>query len=220
MFKRKLTTADQLMLLVNLIPIAGVLFDGWDPMQGFLAYCLETVIIGFFTLIKLGIATIFRKNDEWSYEGGQTMKSGLFFIFFFVLHYGMFVGIQITLFLQAANIGNDSSANIFHLFAHPELYLTKQGWLMVLAFALSYAFQELSIYISDREYTNKPMMQIMFEPYIRIFIQQFTVILGGMALGFGAGVLFVVIFAAAKTFFTVFVDYEGALKKMNTSRQK
>ena len=57
------------------------------------------------------------------------------------------------------------------------------------------------------------MMQLMFQPYGRIFIQQVTVILGSMFLSFGAGKIFIIIFAAVKIFFEVFVNYDGILNK-------
>ena len=57
------------------------------------------------------------------------------------------------------------------------------------------------------------MMQLMFQPYGRIFIQQFTVILGSMFLTFGAGKIFILVFAAVKIYFEVFVNYDGILNK-------
>ena len=57
------------------------------------------------------------------------------------------------------------------------------------------------------------MMQLMFQPYGRIFIQQVTVILGSMFLSFGAGKFFIFIFAAVKIFFEVFINYDGILNK-------
>ena len=50
-------------------------------------------------------------------------------------------------------------------------------------------------------------MGLMFEPYIRIFIQQFTVILGSLFLSFGAGKVFIIIFAMIKIAFELFIDY-------------
>ena len=53
----------------------------------------------------------------------------------------------------------------------------------------------------------------MFQPYGRIFIQQVTVILGSMFLSFGAGKIFILVFAAIKIFFEVFIDFENLIKK-------
>ena len=91
MFKRKLTIPDFFLILVNLIPLYGVWFEGWDAKEIFIVYCLETVIIGIINVVKMACITIFvRKKDVW--EGnGNTMQSGWFFIFFFIIHYGFFV---------------------------------------------------------------------------------------------------------------------------------
>lgn len=56
-------------------------------------------------------------------------------------------------------------------------------------------------------------MIIMFQPYGRIFIQQFTVILGSMFLTLGVGKVFVLIFSAAKIAFELLIDYDKMLNK-------
>jgi len=58
----------------------------------------------------------------------------------------------------------------------------------------------------------------MFEPYMRIFVQQFTVIMGSFVLIFGADKIFICIFAVVKIFFTVFVNYDAALAKADRSK--
>ena len=91
MFKRKLTIPDFLLILVNLIPLYGVWFEGWDAKEIFIVYCLETVIIGVVNVVKMACITIFvRKKDVWE-SNSNTMQSGWFFIFFFIIHYGFFV---------------------------------------------------------------------------------------------------------------------------------
>jgi len=53
----------------------------------------------------------------------------------------------------------------------------------------------------------------MFQPYGRIFIQQVTVIVGSMFLSFGAGKFFILIFAAIKIFFEVYINFDLLFKK-------
>jgi hypothetical protein len=65
MIKRKLTEADWFLILINLLPVYGVWFEGWSAKEVYLVYCIETIIIGFFTLTKLGIVTVIRKKDWW-----------------------------------------------------------------------------------------------------------------------------------------------------------
>ncbi len=207
MFKRKLTESDWLLLAANLAPIAGVLFAGWDPYQVFLAYCLETIIIGLFTFIKLGIATYFRRNDPGT-GGSETAKTGLFLMFFFLLHYGIFVAIQTTLFLEAAHFGQASSPGILDILSRPGQYLGNEAWLLIVLFALAYAYQNIAAYIRDQDHLNKPVFAIMFEPYSRIFVQQFTVVLGALVISLGGGLIFILLFAAVKAYFTIFFSLD------------
>jgi Family of unknown function (DUF6498) len=57
-------------------------------------------------------------------------------------------------------------------------------------------------------------MLLMFQPYPRVFLQQITVLLGSMFLVFGAGKIFILIFATIKIFFELYVNYEGFLNKV------
>ena len=57
------------------------------------------------------------------------------------------------------------------------------------------------------------MMILMFQPYGRIFIQQFTVLLGSIFLSLGGGKIFIMIFAFIKIIFEIFINYESLLKK-------
>ena len=68
MFKRTLTQPDIFLIAANLLPVIGVWFFGWNPKEVFIVYCLETIIIGLFNLVKMGIATGYRKTDIW-YNG-------------------------------------------------------------------------------------------------------------------------------------------------------
>jgi len=60
----------------------------------------------------------------------------------------------------------------------------------------------------------------MFQPYGRIFIQQFTVILGSMFLTFEGGKAFILIFALAKILFDVYVNFDNAIDKAMAEAEK
>lgn len=219
MIKRKLKEADWFLILINLLPVYGVWFDGWDAKEVFLVYCLETIIIGFFTLTKLGIATAVRKRDWWENNGSRTMVSGLFFMFFFLIHYGLFVVVQTSLFFGVISFHNATGpSTILEFILQPNQYLGSEGWLLLWAFVFGYGYENLIGFILNKEYRTKSFGRIMFEPYMRIFIQQFTVILGSFVLMFNADKIFIVIFAAAKIFFTVFINYEDALNKVGKKK--
>ena len=84
---------------------------------------------------------------------------------------------------------------------------------MLGVFIASYGFRLISDFILTGDYKTSSLGYLMFQPYGRIFIQQVTVILGSMFLSFGAGKVFILLFAAVKIFFEVFIDFDLIIKR-------
>ena len=103
MFKKNLTKPDIFLITANIVPVIGAWFFNWDPQQIFMVYALETVIIGIFTLLKMGIVTMVKKTDTWYNEGSSTQKSGIFFMLFFLVRLGQLVG-------EVADYGQEESS--------------------------------------------------------------------------------------------------------------
>jgi hypothetical protein len=55
------------------------------------------------------------------------------------------------------------------------------------------------------------MMKLMFQPYGRIFVQQFVVIIGSMFLVFGVTKIFILILALVKIYFETYVNLDRLL---------
>ncbi|MBS1622073.1 MAG: hypothetical protein JST10_12100 [Bacteroidetes bacterium] len=221
MLKRKLKRTDILIIAANLLPVIGVWFFGWSPEEVFMSYALETIIVGFFTVLKMGIATLFRKTDTWYNKGSSQKVSGLFFILFFMVHYGMFVALQTGLFLGVSGIGKEENIGFFGILLHWPKYFTSGNLsYMLLGFFISYGFDMFWNFIRPGLYKTAPMMLLMFQPYGRIFIQQFTVILGSIFLSFGAGKIFILVFALIKMGFEVFLNFGKVLDKTMTDMKK
>jgi len=62
------------------------------------------LIVGILTLVKLGLMTVHRKTDNWYNESVTTQVSGMFFMVFFSLHFGLFAAVQSTIFAESASI--------------------------------------------------------------------------------------------------------------------
>jgi hypothetical protein len=222
MFKRKLTIPDFFLILVNLIPLLGVWFNEWNARQVFLVYCMETVIIGLINVLKMMFVTIFiKKEDVWENGGSTSMQSGWLFIFFFIFHYGFFVFIQTQLFFAVSSTIPGSS--LLTKYAKiPEL-LGPNGLILLLIFIAYYTMENLFGFFSTGTYKTISMGRLLFEPYMRIFVQQVVVIVGGIFLSFGAGKIFVVIFILTKIFFEVIINFDRILviaeKKERLKRQ-
>jgi hypothetical protein len=220
MFKKALTQSDYFIIAANLLPVAGVWIWNWSPKEVFMVYALETIIIGLFTLVKMGIVTTVRKTDLWYNGASRTRQPGLFFMLFFLVHYGIFVAIQTGLFIQVSGIARTYRTGFFDFIIHWPRYLGPDAYYMLAGFFISYGFSMYLNFIRTRRYRTISLMQVMFQPYGRIFIQQFTVILGSIFLSFGAGKIFILIFAAVKICFEVFVNYDGILNKAMKDMEK
>ncbi len=212
LLKRKLTAGDYLLIIVNLIPVYGVWFEGWNAAQVFLVYCLETVIIGIFTVVKLACVTLIVKpRDEWNAGKGSVMVSGLFFILFFIVHYGIFVFVQTQIFFSVSGLITDHS--ILGTYRQVPKILGHEGQLLLFIFIIYYTLQNLFGFFLSGEYKTIPMMKLMFQPYARIFVQQLVVIVGSMFLAFGAGKVFILVLALVKIYFEVYVNFDRILAK-------
>lgn len=212
--KTKLTQSDWSLIIANLLPIVGVWFFNWSAQEVFLVYCLETIIIGIFALLKMLITGLIKKTDEWQTTGGASIKQPFwFFMFFFVIHYGFFVAIQMGLFFAVSGIGDQYGITFFNFFSKWPSMLTNDAYIMLAVFVVSYGFRLVMDFILPGEYRTASLGYLMFQPYGRIFVQQVTVILGSMLLSFGAGKVFILVFALIKIFFEVFIDFDGLLRK-------
>ncbi len=211
MFKRKLSVSDLLLIVVNLIPLYGVWFEGWNASEVFLVYCLETVIIGVVNVLKMACVTIFvKKTDTWENGGSSTMVSGWFFIFFFIVHYGFFVFVQTQIFFSVSGMIPDRA--MLGSYAQIPALLGDNGKLLLLIFIAYYTVQTFFDFFATGKYKIISMGRLMFEPYMRIFVQQFVVILGSIFLSFGAGKVFILIFVIAKIFFELFINFNRLLE--------
>lgn len=212
MFKRKLTPVDYLLIIVNLIPLYGVWFEGWDAAKVFLVYCMETVIVGLFTVIKLACITLFVKpRDEWQSGKPAVMASGLFFIVFFIVHYGIFVFVQTQIFFGVSGLVKDNA--ILGVYRQIPEALGHEGLLLLLIFILYYTLQNLFDFFLSGEYKTISMLKLMFQPYGRIFVQQLVVIVGSMFLSFGANKIFILVLVLVKIYFEVFVNFDRIITK-------
>ncbi len=220
MIKKKLSRSDYFIIAANLLPVIGVFVWDWSPVEVFMVYALETVIVGLFTLLKMGIAGTVQGPGNWYSAGKSTKQPVIFFMLFFLVHYGMFVAIQTGLFVRVSGIGSKYDIGFFDFFIHWPRYLGPDAWYMLIGFIISYGFSLIWDFLRPGKYKTTPIMMLMFQPYGRIFIQQFTVIFGSMFLSLGAGKIFIIIFAAVKIFFEVFVNYDGILNKAMDDMKK
>ncbi len=211
--KTKLTQGDWSLIIANLIPVIGVLFLSWSAKEVFLVYCLETIIIGCFTLLKMLITGLVKKKDDWHSQGSVSKQPFWLFMLFFLVHYGLFVTVQMGIFFAFSDIGDQFGITFFNFFSKWSSMLTNDTYIMLAVFIVSYGFRFTTDFILSGDYKTSSLGYLMFQPYGRIFIQQLTVILGSMFLSFGAGKIFILVFALIKIFFEVFIDFDSIFRK-------
>lgn len=211
-FKKELKRGDWLIIVANLIPVFGVWFLGWNAVEAFTVYAMETLIVGILTVLKLLVATFYKKKDTWQSGNQVTQQAGFVFILFFIAHFGIFAMVQTTIFSQVAGITPPGSG-VMHFFFHFWEYINEDIAWMLGGFVISYLLRDFIPFLYREEYKNISMMHLMFQPYGRVLIQQFTVILGSMFLSFGLGKVFILVFALAKIAFEVFFDFSRVLDK-------
>lgn len=188
----------------------GVWFNEWNARQVFLVYCMETVIVGIINVLKMIFVTLFiKKEDVWENGGSTSMQSGWLFIFFFIFHYGFFVFIQTQIFFAISSTIPGSS--LLMKYAQIPQLLGANGLMLLLIFIAYYTMDNLLGFFNSGTYKTISMGRLMFEPYMRIFVQQVVVIVGGIFLNFGAGKIFVVVFIVVKIFFEIIINFDRLL---------
>jgi hypothetical protein len=154
------------LILFNLIPLAGVLFFGWNLSSIMVLYWFENVIIGFFNILKMSKAEG-EKPQTKLYTGNKpvtvSQKSGT--IKFFTIHFGMFTfGHGVFVFLL---FGRDLPSFTSLLPASLCLFVSH---------GVSYVYN----YIRSEEYKRVAFQDLFFQPYKRIIIMHITIIIGAL----------------------------------------
>ena len=193
-----LNSSSIALIIWNIIPFAGVIFFHWQPVTIFVSYALETVVIGVFNVIKLII--VYRAGLPPASDESGVRGPGI--IPFFIFHYYFFVFVQLSLFFGTANIARDSF-NPLSVFKSVFTFAGSgnAGIILLATYVANCSYQLIVDFIRPRIYERKTMMQQMFEPYGRIFIQQFVVILGSFVYMLIGGIPFLVIFTTVKIWF-------------------
>lgn len=173
-----------LVLLLNLVPVAGVLWLGWSPLQLLLIYWVENVVVGLVNYAKLR-----------GYEAhGRSEASPFRISNFFAMHYGMFTLVH-GIFAVIVGVVFAPAAT-----AEPAV---SQDWWSFWGATFGLSVLHLGDYLRWREtegWTRASADAQMFAPYGRIIVMHLT-ILGGVfvLVQTGAPVAYIALLAVLKT---------------------
>lgn len=157
-------------LLYNLLPVAGVIFWGWDAFALILLYWLENIIVGVRTvagMLARGIA-----------EGGGRIVASLAASLFFCFHFGLFCLVHGMFVLLL--FGNSSSTDLVGAVAQEVRENT--NFAVGIAAAVLWQTVEFVLFLMRGEHRTTPTQQLMSEPYPRMVVLHVAIIFSGFAL--------------------------------------
>jgi uncharacterized protein DUF6498 len=173
------------LVLVNLIPLVGVLFLGWDLLTILVLYWIESGIVGVINVFKI------RRIQEAQRSGAsqatepprlkRAVSAGTPIIPFFVFHYGLFWvvhGIFVFLIPVFASAERGAAPGLdYSRFSVPGVALTALG--LAASHVISYWYN----FIGRGEYLTTTADAQMIVPYSRVLVLHFTVLFGAVVVG-------------------------------------
>ncbi|MFA6097825.1 MAG: DUF6498-containing protein [Candidatus Paceibacterota bacterium] len=197
LFFSKKDTSSFSLIVSNLAPLFGVIFFEWNLFSVIFLYWSENTVIGFYNIFKILMAKESDTGEKMSVlrAGGMEipMKSKvntyghgkITIAVFFIFHYGMFVLIH----------------GVFVLGFFGKLGNPSEGFLYVLFFLLlSHGFSFFENFIGKKEYLKTSPGRQMFQPYARVFVMHFVILVGGIVtMALGAPIFALLILIILKT---------------------
>lgn len=178
------------LIFSNIALIIFALYENWSILAVMFIYWCQSIIIGFFTFLKMITLRDFSTEGVNDNTMRPTVGAKIFMSFFFLFHYGMFhFGYYMFLisgafFTSGAKLGT----------------IDASMYLVIGIFFANHLFS--FVYNQQKDVNKKPNIgTIMFFPYIRIIPMHLTIIFGGafMMAGGNAQVI-LVFFLLLKTF--------------------
>lgn len=169
--KKFITSKNISLLVINLVPLFGVFYYRWDAYSIILFYVAETILIGLIHIVKMTALYIMnsKRPSALSQKRTNTGVKGLGLIPFFTFHYGFFIFVQMMVF------GGFTKQNILKVL--PQLFTENYKYAFAVIFITKIANLITDLFW-DIDSDKKLPDDVFFEPYPRIVVQQFMVILG------------------------------------------
>ncbi|MEE4294822.1 MAG: DUF6498-containing protein [Xanthomonadales bacterium] len=176
------TPSALLLIVANLVPVAGAAFLGWKLSDVMVLYWAESAIIGLFNIAKIAVI------GRWF-----ALLAGPFFIghfgAFMAVHFLFIYGIFVEGF--AGGGPSDSLQNVAALFIGL--------WPALLALTLSHGYSFFANFLGKGEYRRRTVSNQMNEPYSRIVFMHLVLIFGGgLAMFLGEPTIVILIVIALK----------------------
>jgi hypothetical protein len=174
------------LVLANLVPLAGVLWLGWDTRFVVLLYWAENLVVGAYTVLKLALVQMERPAQH---------LQKLFNIPFFCIHFGGFTAVHGVLLMSFFGLGDGMEGLMpEHTWLGPLVFVqmlvavvTKLWGLRppgmewpLLALVVSHGVSFMQNFLFGREYATLTLNKVMSQPYGRIVVLHAAIIAGGI----------------------------------------
>lgn len=182
--------AVALLIAANLVPLAGVLFFGWNILTVLALYWVENGIVGAFN-----VARIYRSVGTDEKGGPQTgQNSRTYLAPFFVVHYGLFWVVHGIFVFAIAAFAPSGGAAIYEQFAPAGVVLG------AVVLAISHGASYVRNFIGGGEYRRVSPRSQFWQPYPRLLVLHITILGGALLLiTFDQPVLLVALLVVLKT---------------------
>lgn len=184
--------STMVLILANLVPVAGVLLFEWDVLSLLMLYWAENVVIGIINVLRMiccqndnllsGLPQFAGENVPIEYDQNLKQVSGKalkrIMIPFFIVHYGGFCWGHLTFLLGFFSGGPrpiGSASSMLDLW-QPTF------WIAVAVIFGSHLFSFFTNYIRKGEYLTANLPLLMFRPYGRIIVMHMVVVFGAFIL--------------------------------------
>ncbi|MDC9723871.1 MAG: DUF6498-containing protein, partial [Urechidicola sp.] len=173
-FKNYIPSKKNWFIWLNTLFIIVLLLIGkTTPFVIVIAFFLETVIIGIVQIFKLVTTISYHKNNTKP----QPKNNNYGLVFFFIFHYGFFIAVQLIIVFALLQFGNNHF-EAFDLINNIKYAMSMKGMNLVLSSILLFNFVDYYInHIWAKAYKKLTVDTLFMQPYKRILIQQFAVIL-------------------------------------------
>lgn len=176
------------LVLANLVPLAGVFLLDWQVFDVLMLYWAENVVIGVINVLRMAVS-------------GRGSK--FFLIPFFIVHYGMFCYGHLAAVTGIFSDAMGAATAREYFFGMPaDVAWQSPLWIAIAAIAASHLFSFFGNFIAGEEYRRTTTEKLMNRPYGRIVVLHFAIIIGAALIQWlGSPIMMLVVLVAAKIAF-------------------
>ena len=193
------------LVAANLVPLAGVLFWGWDAFALIVLFWMENVVVGAFFMLRMLCAD---PSDPALWAAKLVMVP------FFGFHYGMFTAIHGVFVFDMLGAKRYDVQGLWVLEPAARAAADYGLWLPVAVLVASHLFSFIWNYLVRGEFRRAKLSELMSRPYARVVVLHVAIILGGIgAMALGSPLWALVVLLAVK----IALDLKAHVKEHSTT---